>query len=389
MKIVFVGNGTLMSDAYPAPNVGGSVQVWGLSKELAKRGYEIYIIRRARLNEITCADGVKIVGISFNSIDARTPHFSYPYFMGALFSQLYFSRKAMNLIKHIKPDIICLIDRFSGLFPSYLNVAKVYTVHVAEALNFHKSYSIYANKLNSIMFSVKKLFENKILHNVDKIVVLNTFIKKYLERIGYENVCKIPNGIDIPQFSHITDNNFILYAGRFDWNKNVCSLVNVFTQIHKLYPSYYLYLVGSGPEEKRIISLVREKGVCSKVKIVPWLPRNKVMELMSRCSIFVLPSFFEVCPVVVLEAMASAKPVIARANMGTVDIITHGENGYLYNNDGELRAYLEKLLSDDNLRKKIGYNARCIVEREYTFSKIADKYEELFYKLLTKYKNLT
>jgi glycosyltransferase involved in cell wall biosynthesis len=84
--------------------------------------------------------------------------------------------------------------------------------------------------------------------------------------------------------------------------------------------------------------------------------------------------------------MASAKPVIARANMGTVDIIVHGENGYLYNNNEELREYVEKLLSDDDLRGKIGRNARRVVEREYTFSKITDKYEEFFYTL-KKYKN--
>jgi glycosyltransferase involved in cell wall biosynthesis len=106
------------------------------------------------------------------------------------------------------------------------------------------------------------------------------------------------------------------------------------------------------------------------------------MELMSRCSVFVLPSFFEVNPVVVLEAMASAKPVIARANMGTVDIIIHGKNGYLYSSDDELRKYLDMLLSDNNLRKKMGRNARETVEQEYTFSRIADRYEELFYTLI-------
>jgi len=385
MRIAFVGNGTLMADTYPVPCVGGSIQTWGLASELAKRGHDVYIIRRNRLNGKTCVDNVTIVSISFSSIDAWTPHFSYPYFLGTLFSQLYFSKKSINLIEHIRPDVICLIDRFSGFFPSYLNVAKVYIMHVAETFDFYKSHSIYANKLNSIMFFIKKFAENKVLSQVDKIVVLNTFIEKYLKKIGYENVYKIPNGIDIPHFSNTMDNNFVLYAGRFDWNKNVCNLVNVFAQIHKSYPNYRLYLVGAGPEEKKIKNLVSERGIQSRVKIFPWLPRNKLMELMSRCSVFVLPSLFEAAnPVVVLEAMASAKPVIARANMGTVDIINHGVNGYLYNNDEELRKYLEKLLSDDNLRGKIGCNARRVVEREYAFSKIADKYEELFYNTLLK-----
>jgi glycosyltransferase involved in cell wall biosynthesis len=214
------------------------------------------------------------------------------------------------------------------------------------------------------------------------IVTLNTFIARYLKDIGYRNVYKIPNGIDIENFSNNGDEGFILYAGRFDWNKNVCSLVNVFAQIHKSYPSYRLYLVGAGPEEKKIRNLVNKMGIQSHVKIIPWLPRKKLMELMSKCSVFVLPSFFEVCPVVVLEAMASAKPVVARANMGTIDTIIHGKNGFLYSNDEELRKYLEILLSDYNLREKIGHNARRTIEQKYTFSRIADRYEELFYTLI-------
>jgi glycosyltransferase involved in cell wall biosynthesis len=222
------------------------------------------------------------------------------------------------------------------------------------------------------------------MQRVDKIVVLNSYIEQYLRANRFKNVIRIPNGIDPEKFMGKDDKGYVLYAGRFDWNKNVCSLVNVFAQIHKSYPSYRLYLVGAGPEEKKIENLVRERGIQSHVKIIPWLPRNKLMELMSRCSVFVLPSFFEVCPVVVLEAMASAKPVVARANMGTIDTIIHGKNGFLYSSDGELRKYLEILLSDDNLRKKIGRNARRTIEQEYTFSRIANRYEELFYTLIKK-----
>ena len=63
---------------------------------------------------------------------------------------------------------------------------------------------------------------------------------------------RIPNGVDIESFSNKGDEGFILYAGRFDWNKNICSLVNVFAQICKEYPDFRLYLVGAGPEEEKI-----------------------------------------------------------------------------------------------------------------------------------------
>jgi len=383
VRIVFVGNGTIWTDTYPKPNVGGSVQTWFLSKELSRRGHEVFIIRRSRIKEVT-VDNVNLLGINFKSIDEWIQPFCYLWHLGALTSKFLFSKKSLKIIKRVNPDVICFIDRFTGVFQLYLEVPKIYIMHVPEALDFFKPYAIRFNKLNSIMFYVKKIVESRVLRNVDEIVTLNSFIERYLMRIGYNNICRIPNGIDIEHFSNKGDGDFILYAGRFDWNKNVCSLVNVFSQIHKSYSDYHLYLVGAGQEERKIRKIVKEKKIQSHVKFFPWVPREKLMELMSRCSVFVLPSFFEAGgpPVVVLEAMASAKPVIARANMGTVDIINHGKNGYLYSKDEELQKYLEMLLSDRNLRKRIGRNARRIVEQEYTFSRIADKYEALFQTLL-------
>jgi len=384
MKIVFVSIGTSYSDAYPYVNAGASVQIWMLARELSNKGHEIYIIRKGASKVI---DHINLVGVNLFKIDARISFYSYLYHAVSLACKFIFSIKSAKIIKEINPDVVCLTDIFTGIFPSHLNVAKIYIMHNPDALDFFKPYSIYANKLNSIVFYVKRKLEHMIMRKVDKIVVLNSYIEQYLRMNTFKNVVRIPNGIDPEKFVGKDDKGYVLYAGRFDWNKNVCSLVNVFAQIHKSYPSYHLYLVGAGPEEKKIENLVSERGIQSHVKIIPWLPRNKLIKLMSRCLVFVLPSFFEVSPVVVLEAMASAKPVIARASMGTVDIIIHGENGYLYNNNEELREYLEKLLSDDNLREKVGRNARRVVEREYTFSKIADKYEELFYTLIKSYKD--
>jgi glycosyltransferase involved in cell wall biosynthesis len=381
MKILFVGNGMLDTDNYPVPNQGGSVQTWGLSRELAKRGHELFIVRRSITKGEEIFENVNLIGVNFNGMEnVIHPRFmSLPFYATRICSSLYFSMKSLKLVQNINPDILCLIDRFSGVFPAYLKTQKLYIMHVPDGLDFFRPYSIYASKLNSIMFYVKKGLETSILQRVDRIVVLNSYVEKYLRTKGLGNVIRIPNGISPEEFVNKGDENYVLYAGRFDWNKNICELVNAFAEVHKSYPKCNLYLVGAGPEEGKIRSLVKEKSLQTNVKIISWIPRKELIEeVISKCSAFVLPSFFEVDPVVVLEAMASGKPVIARTNMGTVDIIGHGENGYLYNNEEELRSYLEPLLSDGNLRKKIGRNARRTVEEKYSFTQIADKYEELF-----------
>jgi glycosyltransferase involved in cell wall biosynthesis len=384
MKLIFVGNGLLDTDCYPIPNQGGSVQTWELARELAKRGHEVFIIRRSNIEGKEIVERVNLVSLKFKGFEnvIRARFMSLPFYATRIFSSLYFSKKSKEVIQKISPDIICLIDMFSGIFPSSLNIRKLYIIHVPDALDFFKPYSIYTNKLNSIMFYIKKSLQNSIMLKVEKIVVLNSYIEKYLRNGGSSNVVKIPNGIDTKEFVNRGDERFILYAGRFDWNKNVCSLVNAFAEIHKSYPNYGLYLVGAGPEEKRISSLVKEKGLQSGVKIISWMPRNRLINLMGRCAFFVLPSYFEVFPVVILEAMASGKPVIARSNMGSAEAIVHGQNGFLYEREDEMTRYIELLISDGNLRGKMGSNARRIVEEKYSFEKIADDYINLFENIL-------
>jgi len=382
MKLVFVGNGLHGPDNYPNPNVGGSVQTWYLSKELAKRGHEVCIIRRSDYGKAVF-EGINLIGVNFGGlVSPILPFWNYIFHIEALISKIYFSKKSMEAILRIKPDVICFIDRFTAIFPLYLEMPKIYIIHVPEALDFFKSYSVYGNKLNSVMFFVKKFVESKVLCKVDKIVALNSFIGRYLKKRGYENVCKIPNGIDIEHFSNKGDEGFILYAGRFDWNKNVLSLVRAFAKIHKEYFDYDLYLVGAGPEEEKIRSLVKKYDLQSHVKIIPWVPRNKLIQLMSKCSFFILPSLFEVFPVVLLEVMASGKPVIARVNMGSVEAVMQGQNGFLYKREDELIKYMDLLLSDKSLRSRMGETGRRIVEERYTFSKIAELYEKKCFNVL-------
>ncbi len=371
-------------DNYPFPNQGGPVQTWGLSKELAKRGHEVLIIRRSSKETEETINEVTLVGLNFIGIEniIRAPFLSLQWHIPRPFSSLYFSRKSVEKIKKINPDIICLINRTSGIFPSRLSQRKVFVMHSADALDFCKPYSLLSSKLSAINFHIQKSMEQSILHKVDKVVVLNRYLEKYLRENGLCNVKRIPNAIDFKDFENMGDEKFILYAGKFDWNKNVSSLICAFAELKEYYPNFRLFLVGSGPEESRIRQIVSEKNIQSSVKIIPWMPRNKLLKMIGNCSVFVLPSSFENCAVTVLEAMASSKPVIAKKNMGTVDIIKSGKNGYLFNNKNELKNCLNLLLRNEKMRSKIGCNARKTVAEKYCFPKIAIKYEELFNELV-------
>lgn len=381
-KILFVAGGVLDHDNYPNPNKGGPVQTWGLSKELAKRGYDVYIVRCSLTGGEERVDNVNLINIRFRLKSDLGKGILYQ--SNQILSSIIFSMKSVKNIRKVNPDVINIINLFSGFFPSELNIPKVYILHSADSLCFFYKHSIAASKLNYLLFWIKNKLDARIMQHSDAVVVLNRYIKKHLVDKGFRNVVRIPNAVNIEDFSYNGDHEFILYAGKFDNNKRVDLLVNQFAEICRAFPDFSLYLIGSGPKEKELINLIKLRELQNRATIIPWLSRKELIDMMSKCSVFVLPSLFETFSVVILEAMASGKPVIARATPGPSDIITHGRDGFLFRDNAELKRYLGLLLSDYNLRKRIGFNARKTVEEKFTFKKIAGIYEKLYDCLIAK-----
>ena len=111
-----------------------------------------------------------------------------------------------------------------------------------------------------------------------------------------------------------------------------------------------------------------------RIKFIPMVNKTKLKEYLSLCSVFVLPSLFETFGIVLIEAMASGKPVIASNIPGPNEIIQNGYNGFLFEkeNHKELTDCLKLLLNDNPLQKKIGENAKKTVEERYTFEKVVE-----------------
>ena len=384
MKITIIANGLLYADNYPAPNQGGSVHTWNLCRELAKRGHEITILRRGK--SITLVElGIKLVGVNFKGLESLFKFQSTPYHIGSYFSRIQFSKSAAEFLSKNRPDLIVLIDRFTCLIPLKLNIPSIYIMHSPDALEFFRNDAIHANPMNSILYYIKNRVERHILSNVDEIVVLDKSIKTYLRKLGLKSVTRIPNAIEINHFCEDTeDQNYVLYGGRLDWNKNVDSLVYEFAKLSRKFPDFKLKIVGSGPKQKDILKLISKCNLDSKIELHPELPREKYLDFVKKCSFFVLPSKHETFSVSLIEAMSYGKPVLARKNMGTKDIIKHNENGFIFSTENEFGKYLSKLISDQNLRKEMGKRAKLSAMENFSLKKQTDSYEILFQRIKEK-----
>src|SRR5262249_31401989 len=98
--------------------------------------------------------------------------------------------------------------------------------------------------------------------------------------------------------------------------------------------------------------------------------------------VFVLPSFAEGLPNVVMEAFAAGVPVVATAVDGTPEVVDEGISGYLVppGNADALADRIRRLVDDDR-RSEMGQRGRERVHREFTFAAQAEKYRRLFERL--------
>lgn len=374
MRVLFVAPGYLYSEKRPFECLGSESVIYGISREMIKQGHEVYITGRFgnfKKKELKIINGIQFVNI-------LTPHLKDE-IIHQIGSALLYSKAVAKKIKQLNPDVISLNERFSAYFPSKLNIPKTFTTHNPDAMAFYKEFAIENNKSNYFFFNIKKRIEENIMSRSDIIIALTNSIKDYLYENGFTNTTIIPNAVNHKKYENKGDENYILYAGRLSKVKGLPFLIQAFSNISKNF-NIDLMIVGSGPDETKLRKMVASEKIKERVHFIPMVKKDKLREYLSKCSIFVLPSLYETMGVALLEAMASGKPVVASDIPGPQDVITHGKNGFLFEkgNASELKEYLELLLSDEKLRKKIGENARKRIEEKYTFTKIADEYLKLF-----------
>jgi colanic acid/amylovoran biosynthesis glycosyltransferase len=141
-----------------------------------------------------------------------------------------------------------------------------------------------------------------------------------------------------------------------------------------------LCLVGDGPERPLIESEIRNRGLQQRVVLKGALPGEALLDLYAACDIFVLTSFMEGLPVVLMEAMAAGKPVVAPSVGGIPELVVHGETGLVFNpaDSQALARQIQRLLSDAPMRARLGEAGRRKVEQQHSLDRAIEPLVKLF-----------
>jgi glycosyltransferase involved in cell wall biosynthesis len=181
------------------------------------------------------------------------------------------------------------------------------------------------------------------------------------------------------------DCNEILFVGRLVERKGVPVLIDAFHIAQKSIP-HNLVIVGDGPERAAIEDRIRRLNLGSRVMVTGWVSVPEKDEYYRRCSFFVLPAVYdkhgdtEGLGVVMLEAMAFSKPVVASNLGGITDVVEDGENGMLVPS-GDVPALARALVAmatDGNARRRMGGNAKITVDEKFNWDKITRRLVRLY-----------
>lgn len=206
-------------------------------------------------------------------------------------------------------------------------------------------YKHYAHRVICVANSSNNyLVEKGVLSN--KTVTVHNGIKDTNET----RCLKLPNHID----NAVT----LLTASRISGEKGLPYLLKALSMIKKQNVKFHYYMVGEGPDLEMLKKQIQVLELTDLVSTVGF--QDNVTQWMASCDIFVLPSLHENHSIAVLEAMRAGKPIVATEVGGNGESIENNHSGLLVPSKDEkaLADALYKLITDEELRKALGKNAR-------------------------------
>jgi len=193
-----------------------------------------------------------------------------------------------------------------------------------------------------------------VLRRAEAVVCPSTALAGEATRLGARQVEVVPSGVDLPpEVGEEAAPPEVLYAGRLSPEKGILELVKAAEGLN-------LVVAGDGPLRRRV---PQARG---------FVPPAELAELYARAAVVACPSHREGFGVACLEAMAHGRPVVAGAVGGLLDLVVNGETGILVEpgNVPALRAALDRLLDDPDLRRRMGAAGRRRADEHFSWDAV-------------------
>ena len=229
-----------------------------------------------------------------------------------------------------------------------------------------------------ILYRIQNFFIKKIIDDTTAISAANEYEKEiFLNLNGKSKIEIIRNGVNLETLvskvnfkeKYQINSRFVLFVGRFSKSKGIENLINALNILKNEEEFSDVRLVIMGVDfgfEEKMEELIEKFDLSKKVTIIKNPPREDVVSAYGESEFLILPSQWELSPLVPLESFAFKKPVISTRSHGIPFTIQHDKNGILVEpeNPIELADAIKKLLLNEDLRNRLGTSGYNFVHEE-------------------------
>ncbi len=314
--------------------------------------------------------------------------------------KLYFVNPGIyEQIKNDRPDIIHTIGlrSFQSLMAWFVSKKTNIPLVVSDqgGLTTHpflKQSSVFFK----IIYKIQNFFIKHIINDSSAISVANEYEKEIFLTFNKNSKIKIVrNGINLKTLvsqenfkqKYNIDHKFILFVGRFSKSKGIETLLHACSIIKNELKTQNVSLVIMGVDfgyQDEMLKLISNLKLDDNIVVIKNPPRNDVIAAYGQSEFLVLPSHWELSPLVPLESFAFKKPVISTRAHGIPYTVQDKVNGLLVepDNPNDLSRAMVELLENNDMREKLGLAGYEFVHKECNCVSMAQNSLELYQEVI-------
>lgn len=363
---------------------GGNIICLEIIEEALRRGYGVVVNSptQGKFTQLLREKGIKVYNINTR----RT------FRLDSALKLIYLIKKEkISIIHSHAPFAGTVLSRLAGWMAGIPVINHVHMPYFMELVPIKKWYQFLLNWITSRFIRVKSIAVSEFVKNeiikqgtpLERIIVVYNGIG--LDGIRYKN-----NPAKVREEFGLRQDHFIIgEVGRLGLDKGQHTFIKAAEKVIKDYPDAVFMIVGEELTKKKeyrkaLERLVSDLGLEEKIIFTGY--RADVMDLMSIFEILVLPSpFAEGLAVVILEAMAAKKPVIATSVGGNPEIVVDGQTGTLIppQDPAKLTEAIEYHLSHPEASKQMGAKGYERVKQHFSLSEMLGRVMDIYNGLLT------
>jgi len=405
MKIVF------LSDDFPPTSFGGAgISTYELAKGMKEAGHDVYEITTCRKESDagqTEYKGIKVFKIASDYHEKWRAYVSL--------HNRPVVREVRKLLKKIGPDVVHANNIHFYLSYYCLRLAKRYakvvvftardtmsvcggklgTERYLNNFDYHTTWVDHVKHAKKRWNPLHNLYTRKYLGYADNLVAVSNSLREGLVQNGIKNVKTIHTGADLDFWQtnkheisslrkryNLENKKVVLFGGRLSESKGGKKTIEAMSKITKEVPDAILLVLGAVDRfASSMKKLANELGIRDRLVFTGWIDRENISNAYALSDVVLVPSLYlDPFPRIVIEAMASAKPVIATCYGGAPEIVVDGVTGFVVNplNPNEIAAKTLDFLKNPKKAEKFGQAGYERVKSDFNLDKVVEEYLTIY-----------